>query len=143
MSKLDRRNQARQRQQEKHRQLVKARNIFSGHDAVAKRVVLVPLHEDVDPHAAIGSLNASLDIDEPMMLDTNQINVNIDRFKQSLRYVVLQPGLFSVLDACRLADFVILLFSANGDIDRDAEEVLRAIEGQGVSSVTAMVQVGL
>lgn len=141
MSKLERKNQARQKQQTKQIELARARSIFSGLKGVAKTVVIVPLHDAVDATAAMASLSASLDIGEQMMLEVNQITVNIEKFKQQIHFVVSQPGILAALDACRLADFVVLVLSAEADLEEHGGHIIKAVEGQGITGVIATVQV--
>ncbi|KAI9757495.1 MAG: hypothetical protein M1815_001022 [Lichina confinis] len=134
MSKLERKNQARQKQQKKQIELARARSIFSGLKGVAKTVVVVPLHDAVDATAAMASLSASLDMGDQMMLEAHQITVNIERFKQQIRFVVSQPGILAALDACRLADFVVLVLSADADLEEDGGHIIKAVEGQVVTA---------
>ena len=141
MSKLERKNQARQKQQKKQIELARARSIFSGLKGVAKTVVVVPLHDAVDATAAMASLSASLDMGDQMMLEAHQITVNIERFKQQIRFVVSQPGILAALDTCRLADFVVLVLSADAALEEDGGHIIKAVEGQGITSVVATVQV--
>jgi pre-rRNA-processing protein TSR1 len=145
MSKLNRRNQARQKQRLKRHQHAQADTIFTGRDAVPKRVVVVPLCAEVDAPAAVSSLNASLDIEAAgagaAPATSPVVTVDVERFKRKLQYVVVRRQLTSVLDGCRVADFVLFVLSAAGEIDAVGERLLRAIEGQGVTNVVSVIQV--
>lgn len=140
MSKLDRRNQARQNQRKKHQELLKSSNIFNGHGGAPKVVAVVPLCDDVNAQAAVESLNSSLDIQADVP-SSGLISVNVERFKQRVEFMVLQRHLIPVLDACRMADFVVLILSADQEMDDYGEHLLRGIESQGVSNVITVVQV--
>lgn len=140
MSKLDRRNQARQKQQNKHQERAQATSIFSGQNGAPRHVAIVPLSVDIDTAATIKSLNESVDVSSDVSADTLS-RVRIDRFRQNLQYIPAKYDLMSALDACRMADFVVLAISAHVEVEEQGEMLLRSIEGQGISNVVAMVQV--
>lgn len=140
MSKLDRRNQARQKQQTKHQENVKATSVFTGQNGAPRIVAVVPLCEDGDARAAVHQLNKSLDIEEEMPRG-GPIQTRVDRFKQNIQYVPVGRNLISALDACRVADFVVMILSPVQEVDEQGELLLRCIEGQGVSNVITVAQV--
>lgn len=49
--------------------------------------------------------------------------------------------LLSVCDACRAADFVVLVMSAHEPVDETGELLIRCITAQGVSTVIPVVTV--
>lgn len=63
MSKLDRRNKARQIQHNKHKDLVKETHIFDGRKGAPRIVAVVPLCEDGDAAAAVRELKSSLELE--------------------------------------------------------------------------------
>lgn len=138
MSKLDRRNQAKQRQILKHKEHQKENSIFNGRDGAPRIVAVVPLCADVDAAAAIKSLNGSLDI-EADILDSN-FRVPVDRFKQKLQYIPLKRDLTACMDAARVADFVVFVLSAEVEVDSLGELIIRSIEYQGLSTCFSAVQ---
>ncbi|KAL1839763.1 hypothetical protein VTJ49DRAFT_1186 [Mycothermus thermophilus] len=138
MSKLDRRNQAKQRQLEKAREHQKETSIFSGRDGAPRNVAVIPLCADTDAAVAIRNLNSSLDI-EADVLD-HCFRVPVDRFKQKLQYVPLKRDLTACLDAARVADFIVLILSAEVEVDELGELILRSIESQGMSNLFTVVQ---
>ena len=139
MSKIDRRNHARQMRLQKHKEHERSTSVFSGQHAAPRIVAVVPLTEDVETGYAIEKLNEAVDIDieTPVYRPTS---VKIDRFKQSIQYVPLARDLVPVLDACKVADYVVFVLSSTQRPDEKGEQLLRAIESQGVSSVLAVVQ---
>ncbi|EEH11517.1 ribosome biogenesis protein TSR1 [Histoplasma capsulatum G186AR] len=139
MSKLDRRNQARQKQRLKHKNQSESVSIFSGQNGASKHVAVIPLADTVNTEAAIRSLNESLDIPETD-IQGRMYRVRIERFKQNVLYIPTRKDLISALDTCRLADFVIFILPADNKLDEGAKLMLRAIEGQGISNVLAVVQ---
>ncbi|KAI9706338.1 MAG: hypothetical protein M1836_003343 [Candelina mexicana] len=139
MSKLDRRNQARQKQNNKHHENLKATSIFAGRDGAPRIVAVIPLTGDGDVEAAVRSLNASVD-SEGVALSPELLQVNVDRFKQKFEYVLVRKELVAALDACRIADFVVLILSAQEEVDESGEVMIKVIESQGVSNVLTVVQ---
>lgn len=139
MSKIDRRHHARQLKQLKHQENVKSTSVFSGQNGAPRIVAVIPLCDDNDSRLAVRKLNQELGINEEIT-NTGPSRVRVDRFKQNITYVPVSRDLISALDACRVADFVILLLSPTQDAGEEGELILRAIEGQGVSNVLTMVQ---
>ncbi|KAL9037809.1 MAG: hypothetical protein Q9214_005539, partial [Letrouitia sp. 1 TL-2023] len=139
MSKLDRRNQAKQIRQLKHQENSKSTSIFSGQQGAPRVVAIVPVCEEHDVTAAIRKLSDGNDIDAQRVAG-GPTRVKVDRFKQTILYVPATRNLFTALDICRIADFVILVLPAEQDATEDGEQLLRAIESQGVSNVITVVQ---
>ena len=137
MSKLDRRNQARQLRQTKHTDNAKASSVFSGQHGAPKIVAVVPLCKDVDVKGAIDRLNMAVDAEQAQEGDAR---VRVKRFKQTLLYIPVKGGQLATMNACRTADFVIFILSPVQEVDEESEMVLRIIESQGVSNVLTMVQ---
>ncbi|KAK4228379.1 hypothetical protein QBC38DRAFT_475119 [Podospora fimiseda] len=138
MSKLDRRNQAKQRQLEKAREHANQTSIFAGRDGAPRNVAVIPLCADGDAAAAIKNLNGSVDIETE--IQNAPFRVPVDRFKQKLQYIPLTRDLTACLDAARVADFIILILSAEEEVDDLGELIIRSIEGQGMSTMFTMVQ---
>ncbi|KAK4461173.1 hypothetical protein QBC42DRAFT_270722 [Cladorrhinum samala] len=138
MSKLDRRNQNKQRQLEKAREHANQTSIFAGKDGAPRNVAVIPLCADGDAAAAIKSMNESVDIETE--IQNGPFRVPVDRFKQKLQYIPLTRDLTACLDAARVADFIILILSAEEEVDDLGELIIRSIEGQGMSTMFTMVQ---
>ncbi|KAL4933441.1 small subunit rRNA maturation protein TSR1 [Aspergillus undulatus] len=138
-SKLDRRNQARQKQLNKKQERDQATSIFSGQNGAPRHVAIVPLSVDIDIAAIVKALNESVDVSSDASPDTIS-RVRVERFRQNLQYVPAKYDLMSALDACRMADFVIVAVSASVEVEEQGELLLRSIEGQGISNVVAVVQ---
>ncbi|KAK3372794.1 hypothetical protein B0T24DRAFT_551745 [Lasiosphaeria ovina] len=139
MSKIDRRNQAKQRQLIKLREHQNETSVFSGRDGAPKNVAVIPLCRDGDAAAAITSLNGSIDL-EAEVPETGCVRVPVDRFKQKLQYIPLTRDLTASLDAARVADFVVLVLSADEEVDDLGELILRSVESQGLSTLFTVVQ---
>lgn len=139
MSKLDRRNQARQKQLLKRKEKVEATSIFSGQNGAPRHTAIVPLAESIDTRAVIRSLNESVDVTDEVSTD-GACRFRIDRFRQSLLYIPAKYELMNALDVCRLADFVIIVLPAEEEVEEEGEIILRSIESQGISNVLVVTQ---
>jgi pre-rRNA-processing protein TSR1 len=139
MSKFDRRNRAKQMRLNKDSEHAKATNVFAGKDGAPRIIALIPLCADISTAAAARSLNASLDIDEEVP-EVGVASANVDRFKQKIQYLVVKRELLACLDACRIADFVVFVLSANEEVDAEGELILKSVESQGISNTFTVVQ---
>ncbi|KAI1294031.1 hypothetical protein F5Y03DRAFT_326274 [Xylaria venustula] len=140
MSKIDRRNQAKQRQLTKHKEHQKEASIFMGRDGAPRIVAVIPLCADGDALAAIRNLNGSLDIECDVSASTSTFRVPVDRFKQKLQYVPVKRDLSICMDAARVADFIVFILSAQTEVDPLGELIIRSIENQGMSTLFTVVQ---
>ncbi|KAF2737527.1 DUF663-domain-containing protein [Polyplosphaeria fusca] len=139
MSKLDRRNRAKQLRIQKDHEHAKAVNVFGGKDGAPRVVAVIPLCLDTSAAAAVRSLNSSLEIDDEVP-EEGWTQTSIERFKQKVQYLLVKRDLLASLDACRVADFVIFILSPNEEVDEEGELLLKAIESQGVSNTFTVVQ---
>lgn len=139
MSKIDRRHHARQLIQLKHQENVKYTSVFSGQNGAPRIVAVVPLCEENDSDLAVQKLSDDTGNDAVSSL-ARPLKIRVDRFRQNILYVPVRRDLLPALDACRVADFVVLLLSPTQEAGEKGELLLRAIEGQGVSNVLTMVQ---
>ncbi|GKU15979.1 unnamed protein product [Fusarium langsethiae] len=138
MSKFDRRNQAKQVRLNKHKDQVKETLVFAGKDGAPRHVALIPLCAGTDLNATIKQLNDSVDIEDNA--EGNNYRVTVDRFKQKLQYIPIERDLNACLDAARVADFVIVVLSANVEVDELGELILRSVESQGMSTLFTIVE---
>ncbi|KAK3943539.1 hypothetical protein QBC46DRAFT_456839 [Diplogelasinospora grovesii] len=138
MSKLDRRNRNKQLQQNKHNEHLRETTVFAGKDGAPRNVAVIPLCGDCDVAVAIKSLNESLDIDAETQ--NSPFRVPVDRFKQKLQYIPVKRDLTACLDAARVADFVVLILSAEEEVDDLGELILRSVESQGLSTLFTVIQ---
>ncbi|KAL8833263.1 MAG: hypothetical protein Q9170_004366, partial [Blastenia crenularia] len=139
MSKIDRRNQAKQLRQIKHQENAKATSVFAGQNGAPRIIAVVPLCEGCDAIDAVEKLNRSVDNDVKMPTE-GPWRVRVERFAQSMVYVPVKRDLLAAMNACRVADFVMFLLSSEQEAGEEGEQLIRAIEGQGVSNVVTMVQ---
>ena len=139
MSKVDRRNQAKQRQLQKQKEHQSQTSVFAGRDGAPRIVAVLPLCEDGDAEAAIRQINDSVDLATEFDQGSS-LRVPVDRFKSKLQYIPLKRDLTSCLDAARVADFVVVILSANVEVDAVGELILRSVESQGLSTLYTAVQ---
>ena len=139
MSKLDRRNQARQRQQMKQQSRMQNVSIFSGQNGAPRHVAVVPICPDIDVPSAVRSMNQSVDVSGDSY--DGATRVRVDRFRQNVLYMPARYDLTSALDVCRVADFIVIVLSSEIEVEQEGELLLKSIEGQGISNVIAVVQV--
>lgn len=139
MSKIDRRNRAKQMRVNKDHEHAKNTNVFAGRDGAPRVAAIIPLCPDVSSAAAVRSLNSSLDIEEEVP-DAGWTRTTVDRFKQKIQYLVVKRDLLACLDACRVADFVVFVLSAEQEVDEEGESILKSVESQGISNTFTVVQ---
>jgi len=139
MSKFDRRNQARQKQQTKRKEHLRETNVFAGKHGAPRIVPVISLCEDGDPATAVRAMVGSIDI-EASCPDHGQVRVEVDRFKQKLQFIAVERDLMACLDAAKVADFVICILSPEHEVDELGELILRSVEGQGLSALFTVVQ---
>jgi len=139
MSKLDRRNQAKQYRLQKKENREREENIFQGVDGAAKHVAVVPLSDAIDVHSAINSLNESVDI-PGSETSGGVLPVRVDRFRRNLLYLPAKFDLLNALDVCKLADWVVFVLDAEQSYGEGEDIFLRALEGQGITNIAAVVK---
>lgn len=135
MSKLDRRNRAKQLRLNHNADREDKASVFAGKDGAPRIVAVVPLCTDINQEEVLKTLNASVDVEAEVPRQSSLWRVDIPRFKQRVQYLTPARELLPSLDACRIADFVLFVLSANEEVDELGEQMLRCIESQGVSTV--------
>ena len=138
MSKLARRNQARQLRVHHQEKRLNESGIFRGKDGSAKHIAVVPLSISVDTQRAIKQLNDSVEVTQ-QSAPNGAVHVHIERFKRNLLYITASMELLNSLDVCRLADWVLLVMSVDQELGQTEDVLLRAIEGQGITNVVVVV----
>ena len=67
---------------------------------------------------------------------------SVQRFKQRIEFVPVNHGdLYSTLDGAKVADSVMFVMSPETGLDRFGESCISCLMGQGLPSVTLVVQV--
>ncbi|CAG8753330.1 23519_t:CDS:10, partial [Cetraspora pellucida] len=138
ISKADRRNAAKLEQRKKREELIKANRFFEGRNSTPKIVAVIPLCSDVDSLNVVENIYASVE------QSTSSINesiafLNAERFKQKVQFIILERNFIDILDACKVADFMLLVLSAKVEADQFGELCLKAIQSQGFPSIISSV----
>ncbi|KAI9707892.1 MAG: hypothetical protein M1820_004498 [Bogoriella megaspora] len=139
MSKFDRRNQAKQKRENHHRSLNERLAIFSQRIGAPRIVAVVPLHPNVSAAAAVTSINDSFRINETIP-SSGWTTISVPAQRTNVRYMILTRDLFSILDACRIADYVIFVVSAAEPVDDLGDLTLTAAKAQGISNFMMAAQ---
>ncbi|KAG0354364.1 hypothetical protein BG005_006546 [Podila minutissima] len=135
-NRTDRRNAARLLQQKKREELFRKTKIFDGKDGTPKVVAVVPLCPDVSAEDAVANLFASVD---QVPANKGAVLMTSDRFKQKLQFIPLQRNYIDIMDAAKVADFIVFVMSAVEEVDKFGLMVLSGIQSQGVPSVVPAV----
>ncbi|ANB15719.1 Tsr1p [Sugiyamaella lignohabitans] len=145
MSKQERRNTANQLRSKKVIEVSETKKIFDGRNSAPKIVTVIPLSEDCDPSSVVYLLNeaASDNANSVVVENPGSTTIFIDRFKQKLRYIIPKRNFIDVLDAAKVADFVIFVLSSSTEVDELGESYIRSIESQGVSNCIAVINPGI
>lgn len=139
MSKLARKNQAKQlRINHKEKQEDESR-IFHGPTGAPKHVAVVPLSAEVDVQSTINALNWGVDLEVEASED-GTTRAKVDRFRRNLLYLPAKFDVFNAMDVCKLADWVLFVLTPSQEYNSDVDALLKAVEGQGTTSFAAVVQ---
>ncbi|KIY44516.1 ribosome biogenesis protein tsr1 [Fistulina hepatica ATCC 64428] len=135
-----RRQAAKQVQAHKRAALVSATRIFSGADGAPRIVAVVPLSDDISQKSVTSALACSVDISSDDCPDSGLWKIRADRFKTSLQFIILPYRDFhGALDACKVADYVVLALSPTAEVDEWGDTLLRTLQAQGLPDVVAVV----
>lgn len=113
--------------------------MYSGRHGAPKVVALIPLSPSIDPISTVTHINATLGIENDAITNPGVSTVFSDRFKQKLTYILPPRNFINILDAAKVADFVVFVLSATEEVDEFGELCVRAIESQGVSTVYPLI----
>lgn len=138
MSKLARKNQAKQlRNNHKDKQEDESR-IFHGVGGAPKHIAIVPLSAAIDVSSTIRSLASGSGTVETQSNGT--CHVTVDRFRRNLLFLPARFEMVNCMDVCQLADWVLFVLTPEQAYDEEVDVLLRAVEGQGITNFGAVVQ---
>lgn len=140
VSKSDRRHAAKVLQQKKREDITRISRIFEGRQGAPKIVPVLSLCPDSEVEAAIDALYTSLGQTMPANAKEEATVLNVERFKQKIQLVPLKRNFIDVIDAFKVADFGLLLMSADVEVDQFGINCLLAILNQGLVNVVPVVQ---
>ncbi|KAF9784341.1 ribosome biogenesis protein tsr1 [Thelephora terrestris] len=132
----NRRNNAKQIQAKKRQALISATRLFSGSDGTPRIVAVIPLTPDVSARSTIQGLAEVLDVPAEGCPEVGTWRMSAERFKTSLQFIPLRYGdVYSALDACRVADYVVFVLSPTVEVDKCGDTLLRTLQAQGLPDV--------
>lgn len=145
VSKLERKNFAKQLKDKKILELKLTRKLFEGSSGAEKIITVITLTQDISAASILSQLINVLK-EDPSDLDAeftapSVVSVKLPRFKSNTKFILPdQHNLLSILDAAKVSDYVIFGLSAELEVDKEyGELILRAIIAQGVASVVGVL----
>ena len=139
MSKLVRKNQAKQLRQNHKETQDQESHIFHGVDGAPKHVAIVPLSPSVDVQASIAKLNQSVDVQGDTATN-GTVRARVDRFRRNLLYLPARFDQIDAIDVCKAADWVVFVLRHDQEYIEEVDLLLRAIKLQGMTSFVAVIQ---
>lgn len=142
LSKIERKNQAKQLKDKKMLETKLIRKLFDGSSGIEKVVTIIPLTNDLSAVDIAKRLINSIDADDITDFNFPSVtNMKIQRFKSNLKIIVPDSNdLLSILDAAKVSDYLVFGISATTEIDPNyGEQIVRAIIAQGCPSVMGVL----
>ncbi|GMM31033.1 Tsr1 protein [Martiniozyma asiatica (nom. inval.)] len=141
VTKNERRNRNDQVKKNKIVRSIRERELFSGHK-VERIITIIPLTSNIDSKQIIEQILSPIPTEElqflnPVSDDNVQlITVKINRFKATLKFILPDlTNLINILDACKVADFVIFGLSAVEEVnEKYGEQIIRSVQAQGIAT---------
>jgi pre-rRNA-processing protein TSR1 len=143
-SKLERKNLSKQLREQKIIQTAESRKLFEGSNGAEKIITVIPLTNDVSAEVIVNSLidaAAMQGQDKSMIQGPSVTSVKIPKFKSNLKFIIPDFNDFiSILDAAKVADFVVFGLSGTSEVDQEyGEQIIRALELQGIGHTLGVV----
>ncbi|XBW36938.1 hypothetical protein QEN19_002517 [Hanseniaspora menglaensis] len=147
LNKMQRKNQSRQYRDTKIQSTTLKKKLFEGSNGVQKIVTIIPLTKDINPCDILSQLLVngidSNDFDSSnLQLTVPSVNtVKINKFKKSIKFVIPDmKNILDVMDVCKVSDVIVFGLSSMEEVDASyGEQILRAIELQGISSYIGVI----
>lgn len=128
VSKLERKNKAAQLKSLKINSSKVNRKLYDGNNGMEKIVVVISLTDDLQETDIVKSM-FDIDVAAPSVN-----NVKIDKFKSNIKVIVPSSDILDIMDCMKIADFVLFAMSANEEVGKRGETILRAGIAQGIAS---------
>ncbi|KAK6463425.1 hypothetical protein DFJ63DRAFT_318522 [Scheffersomyces coipomensis] len=145
LTKLERKNLAKQLKGNKILETKISRKLFEGSHGVEKIITIISLTNDISPVDIANQLfNTILNQDEKKPIDFTYPSVNsftVDRFKSNVKVIIPnQDNFLKILDAAKVSDFVLFGISATKEVETEyGEQLLRSLTAQGIASVIGVL----
>lgn len=139
-SKSDRKNLANQIKQNKVEKSLRERALFKN-GKVERVVTFVPLTKNVEALEMANQVLNSVGEDLVLKEDVCVESIKVGRFKAHLKVILPDvTDLMAILDAAKVSDFIVMGLSATEEVDAEyGEQIIRALEAQGISSTYCLV----
>ncbi|EGW33881.1 uncharacterized protein SPAPADRAFT_135341 [Spathaspora passalidarum NRRL Y-27907] len=140
VSKIERKNIAKQLKEQKILESKLTRKLFEGNQGAEKIITVVSLTSDIPPVDIANRLfnqdGANIQFAYPSVN-----SMHVSRFKSNLKVIIPnQDNFLHILDAAKVSDFVIFGISANQEVEKEyGEQILRSLIAQGIASVIGVV----
>ncbi|PVU94408.1 hypothetical protein BB561_002577 [Smittium simulii] len=136
--KADRRNYAKIEQRKKRDEQAMIKRLFTGRNRAPKLVAMIPLCQDVQPASLVENMYQSLEAE----YDPSKHICTLDtkHFKQDFKIIQLQRNFLDIVEAAKVADYIVFVMSALQEVDDFGKSVLTAIQAQGAPSVLSLIQ---
>lgn len=139
--KNDRRQQALQLRKRKREEVMAKKRSVGASGTPPHCVLVVPLHAEVSASAVVEKIQSCDDTVTAVTTESGITHMSIPRFKQRVEFLPVKYGdLYSTLDGVKVADSVILIISVEDGLDSYGESCLSCLMGQGMPSVTLVLQ---
>lgn len=143
-SKLQRKHLAKQLREQKIIQAAESRKLFDGSHGAEKIITVIPLTTDVTAESIVNALIDAAALpgqDKSMIQGPSVTSVKIAKFKSNLKFIIPDCDDFiSILDAAKVADFVVFGLSGTSEVDPEfGEQIIRALEMQGIGYAMGVV----
>ncbi|KAG7823391.1 hypothetical protein KL909_003414 [Ogataea angusta] len=140
-SKLERKNLANQLKHNKIAKTLEERSLFD-HGNVERIVTIIPLTSNISGVDIANKILTSVGEEGLQIKETSGVtSVRVQRFKAGLKLIIPDMNsIIDVLDCAKVADFVVFGLSATEEVNPEiGEQIIRAAESQGISSVYGVV----
>lgn len=141
LRKQERRNQLQQIRRRKREEASDKKRALGGSGVPPFLAAIVPVHCAEDPYNFLEVLKSCDEEATVTHSSLGHCHISLPRFKKRFSFVVPRPGdVYSILDAAKVADTVILLYSLEGGYDEVGDTIISALFAQGLPSPVHVVQ---
>lgn len=144
-TKNERKNHNNQLKKNKIEKNLQIQSLFNS-NKIEKIITILPLTKNQSPYEIISlilkeELNLSIDEFTKKLNGKNIFEISLKKFKSNLKFIIPNLNdLISILDACKVSDFVIFGLSAIEEVDPNyGEQIIRSVEAQGISTSFAVL----
>ncbi|ODV83872.1 hypothetical protein CANARDRAFT_29602 [[Candida] arabinofermentans NRRL YB-2248] len=140
-SKLERKNFMQQLKKNKILKTLNERSLFKN-SQTERIITIIPLTSNISGVEIANKLLGSLDDENLSIVDEVSVTtIRVARFKSNLKIIIPNMKNFiSILDAAKIADFVIFGLSATEEVEPAVgEQIIRAVETQGISTAFGVI----